>query len=94
MLPFTSKHNVKRPGGGQYLTNIFQGWMTVLLVPTLIQMLKIEKAGPNSDCSETMTQGSELLLLGLVTSATLLGTFFRHFIGYMLSFRKLQVIVA
>ena len=75
-------------------TNLFQGWITILLVPTLIQMLKIEKAEPNSDCSVTMTQGADLLLLGIVTSASLFGTLFRHFIGDMLSFRKLQVTVA
>ena len=30
-------------------TNLFQGWITILLVPTLIQMLNKEKAEPNSD---------------------------------------------
>ena len=75
-------------------TNLFQGWITILLVPTLIQMLKIEKAEPNSDCSVTTAQGADLLLLGIVTSAALFGTLFRHFIGDMLSFRKLQVTVA
>ena len=48
---------------------IFQGWLTILLVPTMIQMLKIKKAEPNSDCSVTLTQGAELLLLGIVSSA-------------------------
>ena len=73
-------------------TTTFQGWLTILLVPTMIQMLKIKKAEPNSDCSVTVTQGSELLLLGIVTSASSFGKLFGHLINNMVSFRKSQVI--
>ncbi|XP_063680137.1 synaptic vesicle 2-related protein-like [Bolinopsis microptera] len=72
----------------------FQGWLTILLVPTMIQMLKIKKAEPNSDCSVTVTKGPELLLLGIVTLASAFGMLFRHLIRNMLSFRKSQVIAA
>ena len=72
----------------------FQGWLTILLVPTLIQMLKIKEAEPNSDCSVTVTQGWELLLLGLVTFAAIIGRFFIHHMRKRVSFRKLQVVVA
>ena len=71
---------------------IFQGWLTILLVPTMIHMLNIKKAEPNSDCSVTVTQGSELLLLGIVTSASSFGKLFGHLINNMVSFRKSQVI--
>ena len=73
---------------------IFQGWLTILLVPTMIHMLNIKKAEPNSDCSVTVTQGSELLLLGIVSSASSFGKLFRHSINNMISFRKSQVIAA
>ena len=73
---------------------IFQGWLTILLVPTMIQWLKIKKAEPNSDCLVTVIQGSELLLLGIVTSASSFGKLFRHSINNMISFRKSQVIAA
>ena len=73
---------------------LFQGWLTILLVPTMIQWLKIKKAEPNSDCSVTIIQGSELLLLGIVTSASSYGKLFRHLINNMISFRKSQVIAA
>ena len=72
----------------------FQGWLTILLVPTMIHMLNIKKAEPNSDCSVTVTQGSELLLLGIVSSASSFGKLFRHSINNMISFRKSQVIAA
>ena len=74
--------------------NTFQGWLTILLVPRLIQIFKIKEAEPNSDCSVTVTQGKELLLLGLVTSAAILGRLFIHFTRKQFSFRKLQIIVA
>ena len=73
---------------------IFQGWLTILLVPTLIQAFKIKEAEPNSDCSVTVTQGKELLLLALVTFAAILGRLFMHFTRNKFSFRKFQVIVA
>ena len=72
----------------------FQGWLTILLVPTLIQLLKIKEAEPDSDCSVTVTQGWELLLLGLVTFAAIIGRFFIHHMRKRVSFRKLQVVVA
>ena len=74
--------------------NTFQGWLTILLVPKLIQVFKIKEAEPNSDCSVTVTQGKELLLLGLVTFAAILGRLFIHFTRKKLSFRLFQIIVA
>ena len=74
--------------------NLFQGWLLILLVPALIQSLKTKEAEPNSDCSVTVTQGADFLLLGTVTSASLLGKVFMHFIRERIRFRKLQVIVA
>ena len=74
--------------------NTFQGWLTILLVPKLIQLFKIKSAEPNSDCSVTVTQGTELLLLGLVTFAAIIGRLFIHFTRKKLSFRKLQMMVA
>ena len=71
----------------------FQGWMTILLVPTLIQLLKIKEAKPDTDCSVTVTQGKELLLLGLVTFAAVLGRILLHLARKTLSFRKRQTIV-
>jgi hypothetical protein len=53
-------------------------------------MFKIKEAEPNSDCSVTATHGSELLFLGLVTFAAILGQYTMK----KISFRKLQVIVA
>ncbi|XP_063681850.1 synaptic vesicle 2-related protein-like [Bolinopsis microptera] len=72
----------------------FQGWLTILLVPTLIQAFKTKEAEPNSDCSVTVTQGKELLLLALVTFAAILGRLFMHFTRKKFNFRKFQVIVA
>ena len=74
--------------------SMFQGWFTILLVPTLIQAFKIKEAEPNSDCLVTVTQGKELLLLALVTFAAILGRLFMHFTRKKFSFRKFQVIVA
>ena len=73
---------------------MFQGWITILLVPRLIQVFKIKEAEPNSDCSVTVTQGKELLLLTLVNFAAVLGRLFIHFTRKKFSFRKSQVIVA
>jgi MFS family permease len=75
-------------------TSNFLGWMTILLVPNLIQMFKIKEAEPNSDCSVTATHGSELLFLGLVTFAAILGRLTMHYTRKKISFRKLQVVVA
>ena len=73
---------------------LFQGWLTILLVPTLIQAFKINEAEPNSDCSVTVTQGKELLLLALVTFSAIPGRLFMHFTRNEFSFRKFHVIVA
>ena len=72
----------------------FQGWGTILLVPTMIQLLKIKEAGPNPDCTVTVTQGAELLLVALVTSAAIPGRIFVHFTRNRLSFRLVQFGVA
>ena len=72
----------------------FQGWGTILLVPTMIQLLKIKEAGQNPDCQVTVTQGVELLLLALVTSAAIPGRMFVHFTRNKLSFRLVQFGVA
>ncbi|XP_063685460.1 uncharacterized protein LOC134819440 [Bolinopsis microptera] len=72
----------------------FNGWLTTLLVPALIQMLKINKAGPNIDCSVTMTQGPELLLLALVNFAGMPSVFLMHWIKDKIGFRKLQGFVS
>ena len=74
--------------------NTFQGWLTILLVPRLIQAFKIKETLLNTDCSVTVTQGPELLLLALVTSAAILGRLFVHFTRENISFRKMQVMVA
>ncbi|XP_063674235.1 synaptic vesicle 2-related protein-like [Bolinopsis microptera] len=73
---------------------MFQGWLTILLVPALIQAFKIKEAEPNSDCSVTVTQGKELLLLALVTFGSIPGRLFMHFTRKEFSHRKFQVIVA
>jgi hypothetical protein len=72
----------------------FLGWMTILLVPSLIQMFKIKEVGPGSDCSLTATHGVELLLLGLVTFASIPGRILIHYARKNISFRKRQVLVA
>ena len=74
--------------------NTFQGWLTILLVPSMIQMLNIKEAESQSDCSVTATQGSELLLLGLVTFAAILGRLFIHYTRKKIPFRTMQVGVA
>ena len=74
--------------------NNFQSWLTILLVPRLIQVFKIKEAEPNSDCSVTVTQGKELLLLAFVSFAAVPGRLFLHFTRGRISFRKMQVIVA
>ena len=75
-------------------TCAFTGLMTILLVPSLIQLLKIKESGTNTDCSVTVTQGAEFLLLGLVTSASVPGRVFIHFVRKKISFRKRQVLVS
>ena len=72
----------------------FQGWGTILLVPTMIKLLKIKDIGNNTDCTLTATQGAELLFLALVTSAAIPGRLFVHFTKNKLSFRKTQTVVA
>ena len=73
----------------------FNGDLTTLLVPALIQLLNIDEAGPTSDCSVTMTQGPELiLLLGLVTFAAIPSSLFAHWMKDKIGFRKLQGIIA
>ena len=72
----------------------FQGWGIILLVPTMIQLLKIKEAGPNHDCHVTVTQGAELLLVALVTSAAIPGRLFVHFTRNKFSFRVVQLCVA
>ena len=72
----------------------FNGWLTYLLVPALIEMLNIKEIGSSSDCSMTMTQGPELLLLGLVTFAAIPATLLTHCIKGKIGFRKLQGIIA
>ncbi|XP_063682731.1 facilitated trehalose transporter Tret1-like [Bolinopsis microptera] len=72
----------------------FNGWLTTLLVPALIQLLKINEAGPNIHCSVTMTQGPELLLLALVNFAGMPALFLMHWIKDKIGFRKLQGFVS
>ena len=72
----------------------FNGDLTTLLVPALIQLLNIEEAGPTSDCSVTMTQGPELLLLGLVTFAAIPSSLLAHWMKDKIGFCKLQGIIA
>jgi hypothetical protein len=72
----------------------FLGWMTILLVPNLIQMFKIKEVGPNSDCSVTATHGVDFLLLALVSFAALPGRILIHYVRKKISFRKRQVVVA
>ena len=74
--------------------NSFQGWLTILLVPDLIQALKIDEVGSNSDCSTTVIQGLEFLLLALVTFAAIAGRLFVHNVRHLVCFRTLQLIVA
>jgi hypothetical protein len=57
-------------------------------------MLKIKKAGPNSDCFVTVTHGAELLLLGLVTFASIPGRIFIHYTRKKIGFRKRQMLIA
>ena len=72
----------------------FQGWGSIILLPTMIQLLKIKDAGTAiTDCSITVTQGAELLILALVTGAVILGQCFSHFARGKLSFRKSQVFI-
>ena len=72
----------------------FNGWLTPLLVPALIQMLKIKEAGPDIDCSFTMTQGAELLFLALVNFAGIPSSLLMHWIKDKIGFRKIQGFVA
>ena len=72
----------------------FQGWGLIVLVPTMIQLLKIKEAGPNPDCHVTVTQGAELLLVALVTSAAIPGRLFVHFTRNKFSFKVVQLCVA
>ena len=72
----------------------FNGWLTTLLVPALIKMLKIKEAGPNIDCSFTMTQGAELLFLALVNFAAIPSSLLMHWIKDKIGFRKIQGLVA
>ena len=72
----------------------FQGWGLIVLVPTMIQLLKIQEAGPNPDCHVTVTQGAELLLVALVTSAAIPGRLFVYFTRNKFSFRVVQLCVA
>ncbi|KAL5247230.1 hypothetical protein ACHWQZ_G019177 [Mnemiopsis leidyi] len=72
----------------------FQGWGTILLVPTMIQLLKIKDVGTNTDCTLTSTKGAELLLLALVTFAAIPGRLFIHFTKKRISFRKTQTVAA
>ncbi|XP_063687105.1 multidrug resistance protein MdtL-like [Bolinopsis microptera] len=74
--------------------NSFQGWLTILLVPYLIQALKIDEVGSNSDCSTTVIQGLDFLLLALVTFAAVAGRLFVHHVRHLVCFRTLQLIVA
>ena len=72
----------------------FQGWGSIILLPTMIQLLKIKDAGTtNTDCSITVTQGAELLILATVTGAVILGQCFSHSARGKLSFRKSQVVI-
>ena len=73
---------------------VFQGWLTILLVPAMIKLLKVKEAEPRSDCTATITQGPELLLLGLVTFAAIPGKLFMHFIRKRVSFRISQIAFA
>ncbi|XP_063687909.1 benzoate transport protein-like [Bolinopsis microptera] len=72
---------------------MFQGWLTILLVPAMIQLINIRKAGLKSDCHETATQGTELFILALVTFAAIPGKLFGGFLQKRVSFRKSQVAV-
>ena len=72
----------------------FNGWITTLLVPAMIQMLKIKEAGPDIDCSFTMTQGEELLFLALVNFAAIPSPLLMHWIKDKIGFRKIQALLA
>ena len=74
--------------------SMFQGWLTILLVPTLIQLIKTRNTELESGCTETATQGAELLILALVTFAALPGKLFASFLKDRVHYRKSQVIVA
>ena len=74
--------------------HVFLGWMTILLVPALIQLFKIEESELAADCTVSATQGAELLLLSTVTFAVIPGKIFSHYTRDRISFQKMQVVVA
>jgi MFS family permease len=77
-----------------FSVSIFQGWLTILLAPELIQLLNSSDVELESNCYLTAVHGVEILLLGLVTLAALPGKLLMHFIRNKISFRKSQVAVA
>ena len=74
---------------------LFQGWLTILLVPALIQMLQLKYANPiNSNCFVTVIQGVGFLLADLVTFAAIPGKLLMHLVRKRISFRASQAILA
>ena len=74
--------------------NTYNGWGTILLLPALIRRFNIKKdEGGGSNC-ESMTQGTEFLLLAFVFGAAALGRIACPFIRKKIRFRILYSLIA
>ena len=73
--------------------SMFQGWLTILLVPGMIQLINIRKSELKGDCHETATGGTELLIVALVIFAALPGKLFAGFLQKIISFRISQSLI-
>ena len=73
-------------------TNIFQGYGTILLVPSLVRQANLER-GPG-DCHSNSVHGTQLLILAAVALANPAGRFLGGILSRWIKFRVLHSVVA
>ena len=75
---------------------MFQGFGTILLVPSLIRQINMEQnvSGDEQDCRLTVVHGAQFLALAAVGAANIVGRIAGYGLSKFLSFRVLNSIVS
>ena len=79
------------------IINNYQGWGTILLLPSLIRLFNVKEVGGEHTNCETITQGTDFFLLAFVAGAAGIGRLaspiIRTRIGFRMLYTSLAVIV-
>ncbi|XP_063689524.1 putative transporter svop-1 [Bolinopsis microptera] len=76
------------------IINSYQGWGTILLLPSLIRLFNVKEVGGEGTNCETVTQGNQFFLLAFVAGAAGLGRIASPIIRKKIRFRILYTSLA